>query len=521
MGSWLKTQVKQKLRAIFKGPVVFYPLLFAIFPILFLYVHNISETSASQIWLPIIISVAATLVLWAVLSLILGSLSKAGFATAIFLILFFSYGRLYDALEYWGVFVPKHAHMLPVMLFVWGYCVYFIGRAKRDFRITTRLFNITAVVLITINLFNIVSYQIKAAGLSADTPVESPEHTAAAASPAELSTLPDIYFIILDEYAHPDTMKEWYDYDNSEFINSLEDKGFFIASESKTRTPNTHHVLAQILNMEYLSWVWHWDEATRDWTKTVPQEVEVQVTSEEAYQKIVDNRVVDFLRTKGYSYIHFGSSFEFDRYDQGIKDSADLYFNYYEADSSSLVAEFQNILWNTTMLRPFYHYIAGSQYESVYRRGVLGTLEHLKEVPDIEGPKFVFVHFECPHLPYVFGPNGEYIAPANWFNAGDKQFYLGQYIFISTQIEKVVDVLLDESEIPPIIILQSDHGQRPHIRGIVIGGDEWEKVLNAMYLPGMDADMLYDNIAPVNTFRLIFNHYFGADYPLLEDDWEQ
>ena len=78
--------------------------------------------------------------------------------------------------------------------------------------------------------------------------------------------------------------------------------------------------------------------------------------------------------------------------------------------------------------------------------------------------------------------------------------------------------MLKESEIPPIIILQSDHGQRPHHPGIVIGGNEWKKILNAMYLPGMDADMLYDNIAPVNTFRLIFNYYFGTDYPLLEYD---
>ena len=31
----------------FKGPVVFYPLLFAAFPFLFLYAHNISETSVS------------------------------------------------------------------------------------------------------------------------------------------------------------------------------------------------------------------------------------------------------------------------------------------------------------------------------------------------------------------------------------------------------------------------------------------------------------------------------------------
>jgi len=61
--------MKQKLKAIFlKGPVVFYPLLFAAFPILFFYVYNINETSVSQIWLPLVISVAAALVLWAVLS---------------------------------------------------------------------------------------------------------------------------------------------------------------------------------------------------------------------------------------------------------------------------------------------------------------------------------------------------------------------------------------------------------------------------------------------------------------------
>jgi len=311
-------------------------------------------------------------------------------------------------------------------------------------------------------------------------------------------------------------MMEWYDYDNSEFINSLEDKGFFIASGSKTRTPNTEIVLAQILNMEYLSGVWYWEEETREWTEIASAEVEL--TAEEAYQKIVDNSVVDFLRAKGYSYIYFGSPFEFDRYQQGVKDSADLYFNCYEADSSSLVGEFVRILWDTTMLRPFYHYIAGSEYESYNRRGVLGTLEHLQEVPDVESPKFVFVHFECPHTPYVFGPSGKYIAPMNNMNFEDKQFYLGQYIFISREIEKVIDALLDESETPPIIILQSDHGQRPHHPGIVIGANDWQKILNAMYLPGVDYSELSDSISPVNTFRLIFNHYFDTDYPLLEDD---
>jgi hypothetical protein len=76
--------------------------------------------------------------------------------------------------------------------------------------------------------------------------------------------------------------------------------------------------------------------------------------------------------------------------------------------------------------------------------------------------------------------------------------------------------LLQKSEIPPIIILQSDHGARPYYASV--GANEWHKILNAMYLPGMDYNTLSDNISPVNTFRLVFNHYFGADYPLLSND---
>jgi len=488
--------MKQKLKAVFKGPVVFYPLLFAAFPILFLYTYNIDETSLSQIWLSLVISVAATLVLWAVLSLVLGSLAKAGLATAIFLVFFFSYGRLYEVLENWGVFVPRYAYLLPSVLFIWGYCVYFISRTRRDFRITTRMLNIVAVVLIAINLFNIGSYQVRLARLNADAPAESSGQVATI--PAELSALPDIYFIILDEYAHPDTMEEWYDYDNGQFINSLEDKGFFIASESRTRTLHTPQVVAQILNMEYLDDE-PWSEAT--------------------YRKMAYSRVADSLKAQGYRYIYFGHAYDIDRWDSYMEDNADLYFNYFEEAATHWVSEFQVTLWNSTMLRPFYMHLVGSQYETSWRRQTLYTLEHLKAMPEVASPKFVYAHIFCPHPPYLFGPQGEYVDCVNWANLEDKQFYLGQYIFISGEIERVVDVLLKKSEMPPIIILQSDHGIRPwHMPTVDGGNDEWQKILNAMYLPGMDYEQLSESISPVNTFRLIFNHYFDADYPLLEGD---
>jgi len=60
----------------------------------------------------------------------------------------------------------------------------------------------------------------------------------------------------------------------------------------------------------------------------------------------------------------------------------------------------------------------------------------------VEGPKFVFAHLMCPHSPYVFDAEGGSVEGINWKNHKDKQFYLEQYIFISGEIERLVDALL-------------------------------------------------------------------------------
>jgi hypothetical protein len=482
--------MKQRLKALFRGPVAFYPMLFAAFPILFLYAHNISQTSASDIWLPIGISVAAAVVLWVVLSVALASVAKAAFATVIFQVFFFSYGRLYDLLAYRGSVLANHAYLLPATLFIWGCCVYFIRRTRTDFFITTGVLNTAAVVLIAINLFNIASYQVKLLASNTGTQEE------ATASPSQHSAVPDIYFIIMDEYAHPDTMLEWFAYDNSRFVDGLEDEGFFIANGSQTPSGRTAYVLAGVLNLEYPG---H------------------ELAASELYDMIACNGAAEFLRAHGYEFTYFGNVYDFGRWYTHMKDSADHYFNYFEGSATPWISEFQEILWNTTMLKPFYYQIVGDHYEQAQRRQVLYTLEHLAALPLVEGPKFVVTHLYCPHVPFVFGPEGQCIPAANWQNYEDKQFYLGQYIFISREMEKLVNALLEESEVPPIIIIQSDHGLRRHDSDIV-GADEWRKILNAMYLPGMDHSELSDSISPANTFRLIFNHYFDADYALLADD---
>jgi hypothetical protein len=71
-----------------------------------------------------------------------------------------------------------------------------------------------------------------------------------------------------------------------------------------------------------------------------------------------------------------------------------------------------------------------------------------------------------------------------------------------------------------VIILQSDHGS-----GLGLSTQSLEQtdlrermsILNAYYLPGPGRQALYPSISPVNTFRVLFNAYFGAGLDLLPD----
>ena len=71
----------------------------------------------------------------------------------------------------------------------------------------------------------------------------------------DFTKTPDVYYIILDEYAPLKTLENFYDYDNSDFIKFLEEKGFYVPKNSHSNYAQTSTSLASSLNMKYLNYL--------------------------------------------------------------------------------------------------------------------------------------------------------------------------------------------------------------------------------------------------------------------------
>jgi hypothetical protein len=150
------------------------------------------------------------------------------------------------------------------------------------------------------------------------------------------------------------------------------------------------------------------------------------------------------------------------------------------------------------------------------RTRILFTLDQLKHVYNYDGAKFVFAHIISPHRPFIFGPNGEELIPEGEVRDPQEyaEGYTAQVTFISDRILSVVKSIIINSETPPIIILQGDHGPSTNYG---VTDEQRATILNAYYLPGGGEKLLYPDISPINTFRVILNYYFDANLEILKD----
>jgi hypothetical protein len=469
-----------------------YPFLYAIFPILALRNVNIVYVDIGSITRSIILSLLITGLLWVLLRLVAKNWDQAGLITTLIVLLFFSYGHAY--LQAQSAFVEgiRHRHLLWICGIIFVVLTVIILRLQQTSSVKQFL-TIVGFVMLVLSIAQSAGYDIKTYRANVQAKVDLKQSTYLT---SDAQALPDIYLIILDAHTRADVLNDRYHYDSSGFIQGLTDLGFYVADCSQSNYSITKYSLSSVMNVDYLQ----------------------NFTNMSVMPALKESTVNQTLRSLGYITIGFENRARghFD-----LDEDIHLSRNAVALGSLDLFGgpnEFEAELIQTTFLKFFYdipQLIPGLDpvllEKTEYREHYLQTyfiLDELKQIPDIPVQKFVFAHILVPHPPYIFTPAGDFHLVTSEIKG-----YRNNVEFIDSQIVPTVKAIIEQSKIPPIIVVQGDHGPS----GGTVTAQLRMPILNAYYVNDDTRAALYSTITPVNSFRVIFNHYFDTNYPLLND----
>jgi hypothetical protein len=478
------------------------PFLIGMYPIIGLLAFNISELTLRVVYRSLIVNFFGTIILMLIFWGVSRDRVKASLQTTIVLVFFYSYGHVYLLLktfEFNGIYLFRHRTMLPLWILIALVGLWIVYKRKHSLLNVTYALNIAGLFLLLMPIYQIATQSLRRE-IEQDL-LANDDRTLSLQVPQN-KIPPDIYYFILDGYGRQDTLEEVYGYDNAEFIGSLRNSGFFVADCSQSNYAQTQLSLPSSLNLDYLP-------ALGD------QYLKANNEKSGLGPLIKQSVVRKSLEAAGYKTIAFETGY----YWTQVED-ADIYYS--PEKDYGILNSFESLLLESTMLQ-----VAGELYSienspinktEEKRQRTLYVLDKIESVPLIRGPKFVFVHLIIPHPPYIFGTDGEDIDSELSGLSKSEENLLGyplQVEYINMRMEKIISDIIDKSSVPPIIIIQGDHGP-----GVPVQSGDYNarrmQILNAYYFPEVDVP-LYAEITPVNSFRILFNYYFDQDLELRDD----
>jgi hypothetical protein len=488
---------------------VFYPILFSISPILLLLGANISNWSISQLFPIILITPVCSIGLMWILYKWLKDIHRAGFI--VFLITFWFF--YYTPIRVWANTIHIGSisfggHLIFFPLWTLVFIIFSSGWLWR--RITspetiTMFLNLVSIIVI---VFSILRISLDLAPRYLTRPDTNHAIQSLPRFPSNIK-MPDIYYIILDGYAREDVLNTLYHYDNSSFIQALEERGFFIASQSQSNYIQTALSLASSMNMEYLSGL----------SAVLPDRGQL-------IGMIRHSRVRAIFEHLGYKVVTFSTGYQ----PTEINDADYFLSSPKLGKSHDLEAQMLANSVAVILVENDWIDLPISRYSTAQERIIYAFANLENEVPISSGPKMVFAHIIAPHPPFIFDQNGS-VSPDEFYvlQDGDHfwgrrdeyiQEYAGQLVYVNNRILLMVDGILANSKSPPIIIIQADHGPGAFLDWTSDKNTclkERISIFNAFYLPQQGIIKFPKDLTPVNTFRLIFNTYFSTHFELLDN----
>lgn len=483
----------------------FHPFLFCIFPILHLYSNNSIESQLADIFFPILFSTSLVIVFLLLSKIFLKDLKKSPLIISILICMIFFYGYIYEILNFNEFFEIELKHRILLPLFSIIFIIFSVIIAKKvNSQNTNVIFNVVSITLIITLIPNLIfldytNFDIENNNIENESYIINQNfYTLENPNILESENKPNIFFIILDGYGGTKRMIEDLKYDNYPFLDELKSREFIVSDNSNSNYPSSKWTMTSVFNMIYLPSI----------TQNQTDNQHSQLLS---FMK-QNNEVMRNLKTLNYEIIIFQP-------DGFFNNNYPLTDQTYCNIEHNVPTKFEQSLLRTTILN---FIITSIEVENDRTSILCGFNEAPKFLDDTNSPIFLYLHLRLPHPPYVFGANGEFVIPGEMQSeAGsfkNEKAYIDSIKFANTKVISLIDEILSKDK-NSIIIIQSDHGYDFDIdyeNPSSLSLKQRLSNINAVYYP-FGNQVFYDGFTSVNTFRIIFNDLFNAEYEILED----
>ena len=470
-----------------------FPFLLPLFFVFHGYVENVSYISLRNCLGLLLSYLLIAAVLFLLLYLLYRDAKKAALAVAALQAVSFFFGPVQDLLDHYAGFLDKYVILLPALAILLVLWMTWLKKTSR--RLTTMVLFIN--VLLLLYLF-FDGAQVLFSGdahrqrLQVATPFLQP------VPPCDTCRYPDVYLLLMDEYAATASLNKWFNYDNSSLDSFLHDNRFRVQTRSHSNYNFTPFSMASILNMSYL--------------EGLPADKAVTIYDYAACDNLVQNSsVVRQFINGGYDIINYSI------FDLANKPSAlNLHFLPLKANRIS-----GQTLWSR-LRRDFKINTAVLPLQAVKDQAYQLRDDNLRFIDQVEKqsqtasarPRFIYAHLEMPHYPHFYDRNGRLKEPGQLDRSISA--YLDYLPYTNGMIKKMVTAIRQNSHDSAIIILMGDHGVRYAAPGDPGYLHDFEN-LNAVFFPDGDYHLWYDSISGVNQFRVVLNKLFRQKLPLLRD----
>jgi hypothetical protein len=442
---------------------------------------------------------------FAVFYLIYRNIVKAGIATTIIGILYLFFGNIKELLRHSDLFyfISHYKTLVPLLfLLVITLFLWLRKRNKTNYQLNLFL-NILLLIYLVIELWNFTRM------ISKSRSTEDQSITLKAPG-NPFANRPNIYYILLDCYPGSGYQREVLNVEENDFDVYLKQKGFYVVDESRSNYNMTSFSIASLFNMVYLDWL--------------PLNEKVKPYHYNKTIQLVRNALVfDWLAEQGYE-LHNLSVFDMPGKPSHNKEQF-------------LSTTGKEIILHNTFWKCLYRDVFPGIFPSIkkkmvedarntrkerlqvfrrYNRQILDSLYQLPGRPS-NNPKFVYAHLEMPHFPYFYDSTGKAYPDELVFGKDiitNKERFKNYIGYTNLQVMTLLDSVFMRNNSRDIIIIQSDHGLNDLD---VKRRDDAFRNYTAFYFPDRDYGQMKNGLSNVNTFRIIFNKYFGQQLPLLKD----